>query len=448
MDGASIADKILMKLESYGFDPNLLRCQSYDGSGNMAGKNRGASAIITAKYPKALFVHCNSHVLNLAIVKACSLSPIRNMMGILEEISIFFEYSPKRTNLLQSMINDKTPEAGRKKLVNLCKTRWVARHDALEVFGQLYFSVVATMDHIKAESAAWSSETVNKANYLLHAIQQFDFLLSYVTCRNGLRLIFSLSAALQGRAMDTFRAIQEIRTVIQSIRLVRDQLDTKGEQWYEEALQMSQSVDGPEPKVPRTTSRQLQRDNVPYTTPEEYYRRSIIVPFVDHLFSEMNNRFNEGRNNYSEGLVLIPAILKSEPDWKRLALKFAETFTDDLPHASTLSEELDLWQVKWAEVKNRCSSLAETLLATSKAIFPNLHSLFHLLVTVPVTSCECERSFSRLRCLKTYLRSTMGQERLSSLALLSIHRDIDIDVQEVVSEFARAHPRRMKLQMM
>ena len=39
----------------------------------------------------------------------------------------------------------------------------------------------------------------------------------------------------------------------------------------------------------------------------------------------------------------------------------------------------------------------------------------------------------------------MGNERLTSLALLHLHRDIDIDIPEVIDEFARRHPRRMEL---
>lgn len=53
-------------------------------------------------------------------------------------------------------------------------------------------------------------------------------------------------------------------------------------------------------------------------------------------------------------------------------------------------------------------------------VLPFLYEAISLLATIPATSCSAERSFSGLRRLKTYLRSTMGQERLSHLALLNI----------------------------
>ncbi len=56
--------------------------------------------------------------------------------------------------------------------------------------------------------------------------------------------------------------------------------------------------------------------------------------------------------------------------------------------------------------------------------------------TSPVTSCECERSISMLKLIKTSLRSSMGQDRLNELAMLYYHRDIEITSEEVVDEFS------------
>ena len=80
---------------------------------------------------------------------------------------------------------------------------------------------------------------------------------------------------------------------------------------------------------------------------------------------------------------------------------------------------------------------------TDKDFYSNIHALLVIITTLPVTSCECERSISLLRHLKTSLRSTMGEDRLNSLALLKCQREVDIDPEEVVNEFSHRHPRRM-----
>ena len=55
-------------------------------------------------------------------------------------------------------------------------------------------------------------------------------------------------------------------------------------------------------------------------------------------------------------------------------------------------------------------------------ILPVLYKVTSILATIPATSCSAERSFSALRRIKTFLRSTMGQDRLSSIAVINIER--------------------------
>ena len=93
------------------------------------------------------------------------------------------------------------------------------------------------------------------------------------------------------------------------------------------------------------------------------------------------------------------------------------------------------------------STIAEALTAVFpiKDIVPSIVTALRLLGTIPVTACECERCNSALKRLKTYTRSTMGQERMDSLALSHIHRYMDIDIDTVIEEFGRQNPRRLEL---
>jgi len=64
-----------------------------------------------------------------------------------------------------------------------------------------------------------------------------------------------------------------------------------------------------------------------------------------------------------------------------------------------------------------------------------MNKLLQILWTIPVSVCGCERSFSSLRRIKTYLRNTTGQERLTSLALINIEKDYQIDIDAIVTDF-------------
>lgn len=74
-------------------------------------------------------------------------------------------------------------------------------------------------------------------------------------------------------------------------------------------------------------------------------------------------------------------------------------------------------------------------------MFPNIAVLLKTLLTLPVSNAEAERSFSALKRLKTYLRSTVGQERLNGLALLGVHNYIPIPVERVISKFCEKNRR-------
>ena len=77
------------------------------------------------------------------------------------------------------------------------------------------------------------------------------------------------------------------------------------------------------------------------------------------------------------------------------------------------------------------STVVSTLVEVEQSIFPNIAHLLTLLSVLPVTSCEAERSISALRPLKTYMRSSMSQERLTGLALMHVHIDIQVSVERL-----------------
>jgi hypothetical protein len=62
-----------------------------------------------------------------------------------------------------------------------------------------------------------------------------------------------------------------------------------------------------------------------------------------------------------------------------------------------------------------------------------------------VNVCGCERSFSSLRRIKTYLRNTIGQERLTCLALINIEKDFEIDIDAIASDFVSKKDERKRI---
>ena len=76
--------------------------------------------------------------------------------------------------------------------------------------------------------------------------------------------------------------------------------------------------------------------------------------------------------------------------------------------------------------------------------FPNILVAYRILLTIPITVASAERSFSKLKLIKSYLRTSMTQDRLNGLAILSIEKNIlkSIDVEHIIDDFASKYVKR------
>lgn len=73
-------------------------------------------------------------------------------------------------------------------------------------------------------------------------------------------------------------------------------------------------------------------------------------------------------------------------------------------------------------------------------VFPNLYKMLQVAFTLPVSSATCERSFSAMRRIKTWVRTSMLQDRFTNLSILHIERDLtkSVDSECILNEFAKS----------
>lgn len=452
--GEAIASSILDSLPRWNLDIKNCRGQGYDGASNMSSSRRGTQARIREKSPKAVYTHCRAHCLNIAIVHSCNQPLIRNMLGTFNEVCNFFKYSPKRNKLLLAVIEKETPEASKTTLLNLCRTRWVERHEAHEVFFALFPSIVRALEAMSNERLFanqfgetawnWDADSKSKANSLLHAVSNFQFVITQVTTMKCLSVLKPLSVKLQKRDIDVFQAYNHIKDFKSELQDIRGDIEKFCTDWYSMATTTARKADI-EPTMPRVVGRQQHRSNVEAETPKDYYKRALTIPLLDHLISEMDTYFDPNNDAVMSSLLcVLPALLVSrEGNPVQAALQYYE---DDLPSPQVFDVELFRWRRKWLSAdQDLPSSAIQALEECDKEFFPNIHTLLRILCTLPITSVECERSFSTLRRLKTYLRATMTSERESGLALMNIHYNRKIDISNTIDIFARKHPRRLLL---
>ena len=127
-----------------------------------------------------------------------------------------------------------------------------------------------------------------------------------------------------------------------------------------------------------------------------------------------------------------------------------DSYYSDFPNPLAMDGEVEIWIRFWEKYQLQGNSLPDSVEATlremphdSDSVFVNIEVALKLLATIPVTSCECERSFSAMKRLKTYTRSQMSAERLDGLALMHVHLDHTIDKERVVTSFNSRKQRRL-----
>jgi hypothetical protein len=79
-----------------------------------------------------------------------------------------------------------------------------------------------------------------------------------------------------------------------------------------------------------------------------------------------------------------------------------------------------------------------------KDLYPNIEIALWIFVSTPDTNCTAERSFSVLKRMNNYLQSTMSQERLNSLAILTIESDLtlSLEYEDIIDDFSRIKSRK------
>lgn len=447
--GEAIANRILQHLSNWQLPPENLRGQTYDGAGAMAGKTKGAAAHISKEHPKALYMHCNVHVLNLCVVKCCSIQDVNNVMEIADKVCHFFCNSPKRQLALEKIVDQELPEEQRTRLKSLCVKLggWSAMKNLRFL---LTFSKQLFPRWMRSPEKQVGIRRADAASLSL-VLNRFPFIFRLMVTKEVLGMTKGLSIKLQKRAMDIAKAFDEIGTVKATLQKSRDGVEAFRERVFDKAKAIAADVDV-EVSVPRVVGRQVHRSNTPSSSPSQHFRRQLTIPLLDHLCGEIEERFNHALVPVVKQLLqLLPSSIaaRDSPLTSDELPDLLSLYSGDLPAPSALDTELLTWNTKWqlpsVHDKDRASlnSVVKLLGAVDRHFFPNPRVLLQIAATMAVTSAECERSISRLRYIKTCLRSTMAEERLNGLTPMYVNRDRPIDVPAVIDEFARRHPRRM-----
>lgn len=163
----------------------------------------------------------------------------------------------------------------------------------------------------------------------------------------------------------------------------------------------------------------------------------------------MKERFAEENIYHLKFNILLPSQLLKHTG-NDLIYKLNQCLTDlpffekESPYVIKKRLMGEIIQYKQTSINalNDLDSVVQALSVCPTSDYPTLHTLYKIFACLPVSISTVERSFSALRRTKTWLRTTMKEDRLNGLALMNTHPDIDCPIDDVITEFARKNRRR------
>jgi hypothetical protein len=420
-----------------------LRGQCYDGASNMAGVHSGVQRRILELQPKAVYVHCTSHSLNLALQDASArVRSIRDALCFTNDLANYFRDSAKRTAVMEKVLLALSENA-KKRLLPLCPTRWTVRARALDSVLSNYKPVMESLDELSDEPGSMGA----KAAGFLAKMKTFE-------CFSGLKFAHKvfvvteqLATALQSKQITLTAAKTSAMNVVGTLKEMRSEeyFNTLWLTICEEAreLNLSPPVLRRKCKAPR----RLDEGDIPYDHPDcaASHRVETWFACLDVVIEQIAERFKQGCFDYIATVekVLLQAAAGLSVS---LELKELEKVYDDFDYDILEAQLIILRSLFKTSVPTTVSDVASVLRSTEGAalMLSEVVRFVKLCLVLPATSASAERSFSALRRLKTYIRSTVGQPRLNHLLLLHCHQDrLDkLDLRRVAQEFISANEKR------
>ena len=268
------------------------------------------------------------------------------------------------------------------------------------------------------------------------ALLEPEFLVTLVCMRDLLSTTISLSRYLQSETIEVQKASEAVLDTMSILSEKRSQAEEIFSVLCTEAADLAEKQDV-EFTHSRTARRGCSKTNPEPKEVEDYFRRTVFIPMLDNVLEDMKSRFPKTvLDGYALNVLLPSSITRGNASstenatrLETMVKKYAKILEKNEAEMKTiLGAEFRLWSAKWNRTKAAGGEIPTTAVESldfcTKELYPTIRELLIILATLPSSIATPERSFCTLRKTKTWLRSTMGQERLNGLALISIHKDL------------------------
>ena len=406
----------------------------------MAPKKSTLFKAILKNNPLAIFSPCGCHSLNLCGVHSAECCPqVITFFGVVQKLYNLFSSSPQRWEILTSSVGCS--------LHNPSETRWSARVDSVKPFAAHLPGIMTALSQVQEVNLI--PETHSDVVGMISYLSSFESILMASLWLKILAAINFRNLLLQAREVTLDVEVTNVHDLIGDLKLLR----SKWDEILSESCGIEQSLCLAETKRKRRRQfldRTVLDDNDDQQDPHEQFKRSVFYVVIDCVIANLTTRYEAAENlNELFGVLWKYRDMNTENVLiaaKNLADKYADDINTDL-----LNELEHLKTIHVANLGQKTLSPFDLLnrLHTLKidTLFPNVVIMLRIFCTIPVTVAQAERSFSTLARVKNVLRSTMCQERLTSLGMLAVEGRLarTIDYNSIIELFASRKARKVLL---
>ena len=312
----------------------------------------------------------------------------------------------------------------------LCPTRWTVRADALASIISNYES----LQELWPAAQKATSDTGMKARIqgISSQMQTFRFFFAINLAELILRHADRLSATLQQPDLSSVEGYEIAMLVVKTLETLRSEKDF--DLFWMKVEHVRADLDVDVASLPRRRKRPRKYEDglaeAEFHSDAKAKYRQDYFEALDLAITSIKTRFMQpGYKIFSQ----IEQLLLKSCDGSNHDLELETVcgfFVDDFNQAG-LAAELRTLRELFSQRASGCAkatvnALKDVLTSLSPSqslLIANVWRLFQLLLVLPATNATSERSFSALRRIKSYLRSTMAQSRLNHLMILHYHRD-------------------------
>ena len=449
-EAKTLVNMILDVLTRLNLSIKKLRGQCYDGASAMSGPRSGVAKQIRDLESRAVYTHCYGHSLNLACMDTIKSSKVmQEALDITAEITKLVKLSPRRGTIFQRLKDELAPlDPG---IRVLCPTRWTVKAKALKSIVDNF----EVLQHLWEESLEYVKESEMRARILgvSDRMMKFDFFFGAILGETVLSHSDNLSRTLQKGDISASEGQGVAEMTVTCLKTLRT--DDNFALFWSKVTKKATQLNIDEPALPRKGKRTVRYESgnaAPefHTSIEGYYRQAYFE-VLDVICSTIEDRFRQpGYQLYSNlEQLLLKAVCKENYSSE---FDFVTKFYGPDLNVHALEMQLQIFATNFI-MEGKKTSIKDILKylrnisSAQRALLSEICIIAKLILVMPATNAVSERSFSALRRVKTYLRSTMKQTRLNHLMILHVHKDItdSLNLNDIGNEFVRCSEHRLSV---